>query len=72
MTGLLLLCTLALGPALVAVLPPSLLPEALRITQRESSAMQRTLCVARALLLALLAVALLQETASALASGLPW
>lgn len=72
MSGLLALCLLALGPALVALLPPERLPEALRPHRQESSVMHRTLSVARASILILSAVALIQGCASVFASDLPW
>ncbi|HLO03890.1 MAG TPA: hypothetical protein VK191_12350 [Symbiobacteriaceae bacterium] len=72
MSGLLALCLLALGPALVALLPPSLLPEALRATRQESTVMHRTLSVARASILLLSIVAVIQGCASVLANDLPW
>lgn len=72
MTGLLALCLLALIPALVAVLPPSLLPEALRHTRQASTAMHRTFSVARASILLLSVIALIQSCASLFASDLPW
>lgn len=72
MSGLIALCLLALGPALVALLPPSLLPEALRATRQESSVMHRTLSVARASILILSVVALIQSYASVFAIELPW
>lgn len=72
MTGLLALGLLALIPALVAVLPPSLLPEALRPTRQASSVMHRTFSVARAGILLLSVVALVQSCVSVFAIDLPW
>lgn len=72
MTGLLALCLLALIPALVALLPPSRLPEALQPTRQASTAMHRTFSVARAGLLLLTIVAVVQSCASIFASELPW
>jgi hypothetical protein len=56
---------LALGPALVAILPADRLPESLRVHRTESSPSRRTLSVARALVLALLAGALVQACVTA-------
>jgi hypothetical protein len=70
--ALLALGILALIPALVSVLPPSLLPEALAAIRRESSAVHRTFSVARVSVLALAIVALVQECNSVFANGLSW